>query len=1533
MRWLAWVGWLAAAVFALAASAVYHAQLPIAHRIVRDAVNNFVTGEIRGELAIGRLDKITLGHIVARYVSLYDAQGRRVIAADRVDLYPDFSALAANTLRFRVARLQHGFVRMVDEEEGTPSWISGLSPKVPGDGTGNPLRALLEEIEVSDVTVYGQYLGLEGFRVEDVDARGRLEIHRDVNVRIHSGHGRFVLPFPYPGFVDEVTGVIDTDPMRGVDLHVVARRDRTAEPPPDAAAVAPREPPPTEERATAHVTFKSSAPALPQELHIEIASEQVTPDTLRGLGYTWLGPIEPALRGQVLLFGPPESLSLESNVESPAGNVRVSGTISREHGVSVHAVSDAIEVEGMLQNAPALTLRGAFHVAIAPEEEALPHVHVELGATRYKGLTIPAFELDGVIEADRLVIERARSSAGGRLSVKGSVGFDGGTDLRVDANLPAVNRDPNLAQYVGGLQGQLQAALHIQVPAGGGSFDVEGKLQLLDASYDKITATRVTVEGAARGDPSLPQLDVQVRGEAVYVLGYALGTASFSLQGGPNSYHAQGEFAPNPGQKTFYFDAQIAATRKQFVIQADPIEFVFGDKVFRGAARDLTIVGGQQVSLTSLRLASASERLEVSGTVRTRGQDDVRADLQNFDLGALHALLGDSFPLAEGHADATVELQGDLSRPDLTVQGAIRGGRVLDVPNVDAMFFVAYQNGQLDLDQQVEIGGRGSLHLSGTGKLNPAIADPLRALQSGKYELELSSTDFDLLAIPRLRSALHSGRITGTVQAQGSLDAPSVSGNASVASLCLVNMRPVDVAAEFDYDAARARAQLHVSDGGGKLAELSAEALVAWKALRDAPGEALRNVATGQWQLRGDTEARPLIALPFEVPTALQVPAGIASTFLFEHTAAGVRGNMRFNGQGIQVFTDEACKLSGNSRFSAAFDVTPDLMTASFRGSLDGNRVLDGSGRFQVPLEAWLRGDEPLRIARADINAHADIADIERLPLLCQHGHGDLQVDARFDALFTPAQRVQIDVSGSLNPHVRVLEGRQRRVVESCRDDPARVWLQAKVDGKQASAQGWLEGCYGGHSDLVVNVPLRWDATGLTVDGDRDTRVQVDFGEAQLRPLLDRTPGVLGFGAIASGRLVAVGNKRRVAYTGKVDVSEGKLYLLSTGQELKDIQGVFTANGSWVKIEGLAARAGSGALEAAGGIGFDRWSPDRVQLGLVLKNLAVQREGLDLASLNGSAAITTQIGADHAQSAVKLHALTIRLPETTSRSLQALDPHPDVRVTTDKAKPVASKPYTFDFAIDGRRGVTAMRNDFNVTIALELAVRYADPDLNVGGYVEFRRGSFEVFGKQFDVNHGSLTFSGSSELNPGVNLTATQRPEAGAGSSQGVVARVSGTLANPRVEFFSETCPGQGAIVQLVSGRCPSEADSTVQDSAATQDAFAAGVVGGILTLGTRSQLGGLIPRISVESTGQGKQARVKAGFEAVPKFMRPLVQRVYVQGAVSTKDESSQSSESANQGATPDFLIELYFPHNIVGSGKVAPITRSWGLDVTWEP
>jgi hypothetical protein len=66
---------------------------------------------------------------------------------------------------------------------------------------------------------------------------------------------------------------------------------------------------------------------------------------------------------------------------------------------------------------------------------------------------------------------------------------------------------------------------------------------------------------------------------------------------------------------------------------------------------------------------------------------------------------------------------------------------------------------------------------------------------------------------------------------------------------------------------------------------------------------------------------------------------------------------------------------------------------------------------------------------------------------------------------------------------------------------------------------------------------------------------------------------------------------------------------------------------------------------------------------------------------------------------------------------------------------------------------------------------------------------------------------------------------------------------------------------------------------------------------------------------------------------MRKLVRRVYVEGAIAgTTEEQRASPDNNAEAISPEFLIELYFPHNIVGSGRFSGQV-SWGVDVLWEP
>jgi translocation and assembly module TamB len=1508
--------WAAAFGLALIGSLALHLQHPIARRVARDFTVQFVNGQIRGELEIGRFDLLTLDEIIARHVTLRDGEGRRIISADRVELLPDFEQLRSGLLRFEVGRIHNATVRLVDQD-GQPSLFTTFNPKKPKTGSGSPLRARVDLVELDDVTLYGQVIELEGVRVEHVSARGMLAIGDEVEIELHDGKGQMVRPYDFVGDVRDVHGTISTDPVRGLKLALNGQRD--------------------DEDVHVELSYRSAAASLPSELQLDLKSQKLTPDTLRRVGFTFAEPLDPPLTGTVELSGPPEDLTLSANVTSAAGAATVTGTISSERGVSVHVSSDSIQVDVLVEKAPAVKARGVVHVSVAPEPGSVPEVHAEIGAIRYKGIRIPPFVMDGDLLDNGLRVTKARATQGGSIALRGYIGFDGSTDLHVNAQFSNVQRDPNLSVLAEDLEGSLSTNLHIRTPPADRPthLDIEGTLELKDAQYGSLFATNVLAKGHMHGDPTQPKLQVEVRSEGVRVLEYKLGNARFTANGGPNVYAARGEFEAQ-GQKTFSFDAEVHATRDGFVVQAEPIEFTVGTESWRGALHDLTVLHDQSIELGFLRLGSRAQRLEAKGIMRVRGEDSLKADLQNFDVQAVRAVLGERFPLTFGYADASLELRGDVEKPELSLTGALREGKLDKLEHMDALYTVSYRDGQLEFDSDVNLNEQGGLTLSGQGAIDADVSDPIAALRGGRYDIKLTGKDLNVGLIPQLKPSVKGGKLNGSVDAHGGLASITFEGQLAAQDLRVLEWAPLQVSSRFKYKSRELDMQLGVKDPQGTFARTHITWTLDWQALASDPKGYVDTLITEDFRVQGLTPQRSLDALPFPTPWDTAIDLRVGTRFVISRQAGKVDGEVKADVTPKQRLYDASCQVSGDTRLTAELKVHNTGAEVSFETLLNGGSVAQGKGELEWPIASLLRGEPKSEVPRVNLEGNAMLDEIERVPVLCRHGKGKLQADWSIKDAGRDNPQASVKVRGEFIPQVAIAQGVAATPIARCAKDALQLTAELTGTPTDLTFKARSKGCSGGPAEVDLLLPWHWNAKDLTpvLDASRDTIARVNLQDAELEPVLDYLPAVRGFSGLGKGQLSARVRQGKLNASGQLTLSDGHLYLIPTGQELSDISIVLSANGDWIKIDELDAKIDRGSFDAKGGLGFAGFTPDRLQLGLVVRDLPIQREGIDMAWLTGSAAVVTDFDASRARTAVKLHSLAIRLPSTSGRTPQTLEAHSDIVLTTAKPKETAETPYSLEFLIDGRNQVSAKRNDFEASLRTELAVSYRDPELRVGGYVEFQRGSFELFGKNFDVSRGSMQFDGSEELNPDVSMVAVHRPSL-TGSSA-VTVNVTGTLARPAVSFHSDRCPGDGAVVLLVSGRCPNESDIAMTDPNATQSAFAYGILGGILTLGARSQLSGLIPKLAVESSAYGRGTRVKAGFEVVPPFMRSLVERVYIQGALSTRSGAAAGSgdPSANSArATPDFLIELYFPKNIVGAGRVAPTTRSWGVDVTWEP
>ena len=87
---------------------------------------------------------------------------------------------------------------------------------------------------------------------------------------------------------------------------------------------------------------------------------------------------------------------------------------------------------------------------------------------------------------------------------------------------------------------------------------------------------------------------------------------------------------------------------------------------------------------------------------------------------------------------------GDLSDPFVEVQGALRGGELRQLKDIEAAYLATYDEGKLEGDLEVKLGDRGTLTLYGTGQLDRALPDLASMLKAADYNLEVEATGLDM---------------------------------------------------------------------------------------------------------------------------------------------------------------------------------------------------------------------------------------------------------------------------------------------------------------------------------------------------------------------------------------------------------------------------------------------------------------------------------------------------------------------------------------------------------------------------------------------------------------------------------------------------------------------------------------------------------------------------------------------------------------------------------------------------------------------
>lgn len=408
------------------------------------------------------------------------------------------------------------------------------------------------------------------------------------------------------------------------------------------------------------------------------------------------------------------------------------------------------------------------------------------------------------------------------------------------------------------------------------------------------------------------------------------------------------------------------------------------------------------------------------------------------------------------------------------------------------------------------------------------------------------------------------------------------------------------------------------------------------------------------------------------------------------------------------------------------------------------------------------------------------------------------------------------------------------------RERLARAELMADMDGRRLlSVQGRFP------VDLALQeVEDRFPDRNLEVDAQIDS-----FPAASALAFLEVLEGVEG---VLDGQLRFRGTPGDLRPSGEVALRSGALSLPELGLRITGIGGTLSLREDQTVEVNAEARAG-GTARVEGTISLEDIADAGFDLRIQASNFqAVDRRDLN-ARVGGEVTLTGSFTAPRVGGDVRLEQGTIFVEEfaRTAEVVDLSDPSffdvvDTTLVATRPALEAAQNPFMQNLRVDVdlllQRDVWLRSREMNVEMGGELIVTFDRPrrEILLVGTLEAIRGSYSAFGRQFQVQEGSVEFVGTPGIDPALDIQAVHRLRREGGEPLDIVANVGGSLTNLRVDLSSDAQPpiGQSDLISyLVFGR-PSYALAGGETSI-LEGAAGAGVSVGVGAIAT--QLGQVV--------------------------------------------------------------------------------------------
>jgi len=386
-------------------------------------------------------------------------------------------------------------------------------------------------------------------------------------------------------------------------------------------------------------------------------------------------------------------------------------------------------------------------------------------------------------------------------------------------------------------------------------------------------------------------------------------------------------------------------------------------------------------------------------------------------------------------------------------------------------------------------------------------------------------------------------------------------------------------------------------------------------------------------------------------------------------------------------------------------------------------------------------------------------------------------------------------------------------------------YSQAKAtfiaDGKNVSADVRLD-ADDGFGAAKATMAVTWGAALFPVPDAKEAlnvslqakHLRAAFILPFLRGSIDELDGLIDADAKATVDPVS----RSVHVQGTASLADGLFEVASFGGELHAITGKLRVTPDGVMtLDGLTAQGVSGELMASASARLDGLrlvSASAVVLIPKSRALPLSVDGSLVGAVDGRLNVTESLSTDRKTATVKVDipSLHLLVPEASSQNVQALGVIPGVTLGRRATKTGDFVPDVTDDENDdaaAARPANATRvqisthfgddvsikrgTDVRVDLTGGPTVTIADTT-SVTGQVQLRGGVLNLYGKVFDIEHGTVSFVGADPSNPQVSVTAGWIAPDGTQ----IKADFVGPLRTGKVTLRSEPPLGKNDILQLL---------------------------------------------------------------------------------------------------------------------------------------